>query len=191
MNVRRIFIIAVIFAILIGAVVYFYVISPQSSNPSSTPSPTPLSSHIFSPKTQFVPKGAESREVDKTLAAFDFSKPLPFFEKDNVVQSLTIIANASNASPPPSTHVTSLPLEQTHAQFLSYRILGQTRTSVRDALIMHFKDLQWDMMDTKGDQKFIFSHMNKQIFVALIDVPHVSATEQLTTVVTLTLRSPN
>ena len=179
MHLRRILIIAVVLAILIGAAIYFYVISPQSSNPTSTPSPTPLPSQVFSPQTQFVPQGAKSRDVDQALADFGFQKSLPFFEKDNVVQSLNLTASTSAL---------------TTSAFLSYRIIGQNKAAVRAAFTDYFTNLGWEatkIFNTNQSPPMIFSTAHRTVVITLIDVLHVPGTDQLAIVAALTMQSVN
>lgn len=144
--------------------------TPSIPQLSSSPKP-------FSQKDQVVPPNAESRSVDQSLAAFGFSKPLPFFEKDNIVQSLKL-DTSSTASPATS--------------FLSYRIYGQSVASVRDALTRYFVSLGWKQIDDGANQGYLsfgFDH-GKIISVNMLERPATPGTEPRITV-TLSLYISN
>ena len=129
----------------------------------------------FDPAKQFVPEGAESRDVDQTLAAFGFSKPLPFFEKENVVQSLNL-PNKATSSPATAS---------SKAAFLSYRILGQDKAAVRETFREYFTSIGWKMVSSHADLIFIFSFHTQSISVNFIDIARVQGTDQPAVVVAL------
>lgn len=116
----------ILLAAVLGATLWYEKQNKQQTGP------------VFDPKTQFIPKGAVSLEVDQSLAAFGFPKPLPFFDKRNVVQSLsqpqatdTIFIHAQGSSQPPV--IISL----------NYQIPGRDVLSVRDAFLSYFMDMGW------------------------------------------------
>ena len=188
-------------AILMAILWYTDKENRQNKLPTSSSSPTP-----FNPTQQVIPKGAESREVDQSLAAFGFSKPLPFFEKNNVVQSLNVTtsaptsttdfsvspvskvktarrvntANTSSRTPPPQNSPTT---------FLSYRIFGKSREMVQNAFIEYFKNMGWNIEKSQEGQPLVFSSEAHQfVYVAFLDAPAIQNTDQPTIVAALTVR---
>ncbi len=128
---------------------------------------------VFNPATQFVPEGATPLEVSETLAKFGFSKPLPFFEERNVVQSLGI-------------DVTSTSSVET---YISYRILGQDTASVRSAFNEYFKKLGWKMANTKeGAPLYFYSNARQTVFVSFFEAPSVQNKDHAYLTVILTAR---
>ena len=119
--------------------------------------PSPAVKPAFSSDTQFIPKGAVSLEVDQSLAAFGFSKPLPFFDERNVVQSLfeNTTSAASVARP-----------------YLSYRVSNESEETLRAAYTKYFKDMRWNVSESvSGAKKSLFffaPDSSKAIWVVFI-----------------------
>jgi flagellar basal body-associated protein FliL len=120
---RNIFFYLVVFVFLLAVlgVIFWYADRGNRQDRLSIPSssPTPFNSAI-----QVIPEGAESREVDQTLTVFGFPNPLPFFDKDNVVQSLDLDTQASDIQP-----------------YLSYRVFGQKMPAVHDAYTRYLEKM--------------------------------------------------
>ena len=122
----------VLLVFLLGGVVW-YTIKNKAQPLASPPR------QVFSPKTQFVPKGTTPLEVDQALAAFGFPKPLPFFDKDNVVQSLDVkkpyLAEASTSQQSTTSAAFSTDI------YLSYRIEGQSMTTIHDTYVDYLQNI--------------------------------------------------
>lgn len=160
----------------------------------------------FDPARQFVPEGAASLEVNQTLAAFGFSKPLPFFDERNVVQSLALGVDVSI----PTTGSASVSTQQNSAEggvagsqsrsnslpvsapqgtslpFISYRIPEKSMASIRETLIKYFESMGWKMENIPSDRALVFvSSAHRVISVTLLDAPRVDATAEPAVIVAL------
>ncbi len=160
-------------------------------NPQTNESPSPLVKP-FSEKDQVIPQGAVSLEVSKALALFNFPKPLPFFDERNIVQSLILGVNASPL--PVASTSTEIKIKESvkpapSTSFLSYRMYGQSATSVREALIAYFISLGWKQIDDQSNQQvLIFGSDNKRIIsINIFEVPSTPGRES-NIVITLSLR---
>lgn len=121
---------------------------------------------VFNSAKQFIPKGAESRDVDQSLAAFGFSKPLPFFEKENVVQSLSLDLNASSSA-------AGAQPQQVPKIYLGYRIFGQSTAMVREMYRNYFQELGWkEGSGTKNNLLLVFMSpdMRRQASIELFEI---------------------
>lgn len=165
--------ILVLLALVLGGTLWY----AMKNKPEARPA--------FDPARQFVPAGAQPREIDQSLAAFGFPKPLPFFDKDNVVQSLTVsrqivpfTASTSairKASPASSTALSTKkilapPPRPASSVFFSYRIYGHDKIEIRNAFIQYFTAIGWKMTNTGEDKPLLFSSNTRQIVsVDLLD----------------------
>ena len=142
------------------------------------PSVKPPSEPVFSADKQFIPEGAAPLEIPKALALFNLPSALPFFEERNVVQSLNLSSATSSA-------VSTSSPQQESSIFLSYRVVGQSITAVRSALIEYFENLGWTMpnihdVHTSGSNKIEIvyflspAHQNQSISVTLLEMPPLS-----------------
>lgn len=169
MNSRRTIAVLVVCIILIGAAFYFSVLKKQTAPQRPA----------FDPAKQFVPKGAESRDVDQSLAAFGFPKHLPFFDKNNVVQSLSFGTGVSHRA-------TSSPSRQIPETYVGYRIVGQSTTAVREAYRNYFQDIKWK--EAGGTNKnpmliiFFSPDGRRQASIQLIELPSSADSQQKTVV---------
>ena len=189
MNTRRILGGVFFLLLLIGAGFWY-----ETKNKSSQLSLGPR--HVFSPDKQFIPKGAAPLEVDKALAVFGFSKPLPFFDKNNVVQSLNLEVNEPDPASAPLSHAqntenivvgnnktnstTPSSVPSGHSSlFLSYRVVGQNTTALRSVFIGYFKSMGWKMDDAHSASDLVFVSDKGQILsVALMEVSQKSEVGQ-------------
>ena len=129
---------------------------------------------VFDPVKQFVPKNARAQEVGATLAQFGFPKPLPFFDKDNVVQSITNTVDISTST-----------IHQGNSPYLSYRICGQNIEAVRTALINYFENTDWKTMKKKlpdrSGSMLTFSAnsagQNKLLSISFFELPQATGKE--------------
>jgi hypothetical protein len=139
---------------------------------------TPVSRPVFSSETQFVPDGTSSLEVDRALVALGLPEPLPFFEKDTVVQSLDLGANTSTATVASTSTETTEPVTPLPStSFLSYRVYGQSIPSVREAVTAYFISLGWNQIDDKSNQQsVVFGSDNRQIIS--INILEVASTPE-------------
>ena len=153
---------------------------------------------VFSPGTQYVPKGAESHEVDQSLAAFGLPVTPPFFDKNNVVQSLqlgTALSSQATGSAKESSRIntttTSSAIKQSSATFLSYRIIGHDKTTARAAFADYFKNLGWKTVKiASGDQaSMIFFTSQQSITITFIEAPHAPGTDQPTIIAAMTTQN--
>ena len=170
-------------ALLLGGVVWYGIKNKTQPQP---PVPTPAPQQVFDPKTQFVPKGAESRDVDQTLAAFGFTKPLPFFDKNNVVQSFH--AKTTQTTATSSTEKILSPINSIPLTYLGYAVYGQSTTTLKNAFAADFTSMGWVMQETRGDSLtlFFFPDKTRIISVTFLDPPPVAGiTQHITVVVTL------
>lgn len=158
---------------------------------------------VFNPAKQFVPVGTEPRDIDQSLAVFGFSKPLPFFDEKNVVQSLRVGANApasttaSSISSVPKARVMHIsgpssrtpPPPNRPSTFLSYRIVGPDKGAIRNAFIAYFINMGWKMANTREGQPLLFSSDTHQIIsITLLGVPAVQNTGKSIIVAALTVQ---
>ena len=184
----------VLVVILIGAGLGLYLSRWKKNNT--------LQQSNFSPQTQFVPKGAESREVDQVLLSFGLPTTPPFFDKKNAVQSLDLTAPTSSQTPPSSTKTNSPPgatttssvAQRSSTTFLSYRIFGQNKTGVRIAFTDYFKNLGWktpQLLGNNDQAPITFFTEHQGITITLIEVPHAPGTDQPAIVAALTMQSIN
>jgi len=145
----------------------------------------------FSSATQVVPDGAASLEVNQVLERFNFSQPLPFFDKNNVVQSLDFAVNPPSLSAASSTsflpkakiiHSASTSSQAPQPKpptFLSYRIWGQNKAAIETAFIEYFRNMGWKMANTLEGQPLVSSSQTHQIVsVTLLDAPTFESTPQ-------------
>ena len=171
-KILLILVVTLIVLSVLGALLWYKENNKKTSQPLISPRPA------FSSEKQFVPEGSTALEVDKALTAFGFSKPLPFFEERNVVQSLNLSSATSSA-------VSTSSPQQISSTFLSYRVVGQSITAVRSALIEYFENLGWTMpnihdVHTSGSNKIEIvdflspAHQNQSISVTLLEMPPIS-----------------
>lgn len=153
---------------------------------------------VFDSARQFVPEGTASLDVSKALAAFNFPKPLPFFEEKNVVQSVMLGARVSSSTisfapqpQPVGTVVASSTPPRIPSPFLSYRIFGQTKETIRNAFIEYFKKTGWEMEKAIDDRSLVFlSDRRRQIIsILFLDALLISDAEQSAIIVTLSRRN--
>ncbi len=155
---------------------------------------------IFDPATQVIPQGTTALPLHNALTAFNFSKPLPFFEERNVVQSLNLEGDQEKTPPitvshsVPGTDATpptqTTPPSDASPVFLSYRVFGQSKEAVREALIAYFTSLGWKQIDDhqSNQQVLIFGSDNKRIIsINILEVPSTPGRES-NIVITLSLR---
>lgn len=160
--------------VLIGGTVwYVWYFNQKSTAPSVKP---------FSEQDQFIPKGATPQSVALGFQKLNFSKPLPFFDEKNVVQSLDLGFNAPASTTDfsvsntlkiqPRTNAPPAPSQNSNFMFLSYRIFGQSKEAIRSALIEYFKNMGWTKMNTKDNQSLTFSSGARQVVsIVLLDAP--------------------
>lgn len=92
---------------------------------------------------QFIPKGTASLDVPQALTAFNFSKPLPFFDEHNVVQSLTMPSSAVSTS---------------SETYVSYSVQNQTIDTLYTAYRDYFTSSGWREIPVrqKGSNRLFF-----------------------------------
>ena len=189
MNTRRI-LGGVFFLLLLIGAGFWYKTKNESSQLSLAPQ------RIFSLDKQFIPKGAAPLEVDKALAVFGFPKPLPFFDKNNVVQSLNLEASEPAPTSTPLSYAQNIenivvgnnktnsttpsPVPNGYSSlFLSYRVVGQNTTVLRSVFIEYFKSMGWKMDDAHSASDLVFVSDKGQILsVALMEVSQKSEVGQ-------------
>ncbi|MEK7074451.1 MAG: hypothetical protein AAB968_01675 [Patescibacteria group bacterium] len=82
-KILLILVVTLIVLSVLGALLWYKENNKKTSQPLISPRPA------FSSEKQFVPEGSALLEIDKALEVFGLSKPLPFFDKKNVVQSIS------------------------------------------------------------------------------------------------------
>lgn len=176
----------VLLAAVLGATLWYAMKNKQQTGPA------------FNPTRQFVPQGTASLEVDQAIAAFNFPKPLPFFDERNVVQSLSMRVRVSASTTTSSvsflpkaprvadTPSRTPPPQDTPSTFLSYRIFGQDKETIRSAFVEYSKNMGWKIANTGEGKPLLFSSGTHQIVsVTLLDTPPVQGIDQPTIVVAL------
>lgn len=141
---------------------------------------------VFDPNTQIVPDDATSLEIEKALAALGFFSSPPYFDEDNVLQSLALSPSApsaattsASASPAPDDTVSdsavvgnrsSAPVRAVFP-FLSYRIYNQDKAAIRSSLVAYLEGAGWKMADSPAENTLIFfSATDQPLFVSLLEV---------------------
>ena len=147
--------ILIVMVLIIIALIGWYAVMRIKEEEKNTLAVQIAPLRIFSTKNQIIPEGATSLEVDQSLAAFGFAKPLPFFDKNNVVQSLDIrtpdIADAS------TSRKSAINTSVSTGVYLSYRIPGQSKTIIRDAYIDYFQSMGLEnVIESQQKETFAF-----------------------------------
>ncbi len=149
----------------------------------------------FDPAKQFVPEGAESRDVDQSLAAFGFTKPLPFFDERNVMESLNAPSVNVNALVPAGTVVSFHPATSTPlTPLLSYYVYGQSAAAVRDAFTDYFNALGWKKINSIANgpiSRFVFvaPDTHKRVATTILEISLSGRRPQSSIAVSLSLQS--
>ena len=155
-----------LFIFLLGSVLWY--------RGKRTPIPQPTTPTVFDPATKIVPQGVVPLEIDQALTAFGLSKPLPFFEKKNVIQSLDL----KNIRFSPEI-------------YLSYWIEGRSTTTILEAYVAYFKSIGLEnalVSSQKTNLGFVLPGSPPSLLrISLMEQPFASAKSEEIVTVVLTL----
>lgn len=143
----------------------------------------PSAISAFNPDRQVVPPNARPLKVDQALASLGLPKPLPFFEKENVVQSLGFGLNA------PSSIASSSPPRPPET-YVGYRIVGQSTSTVREAYRSYFQGMGWkEAGGSKNNSALVFisPDTRRQASIQLFEIGSGPDTQEKTIVVAFSM----